>query len=375
MPVEGSQKNPRDGSGVYFPGCRERLFAYHGVAARATLPEKQVYVYEMYEVVATEEAFRSIWKEGFLYSHAERVARGEAGPSSMIFGMDKVAGDDEFVFLNICKPHGTGRIGYHFVFDPYQLVDNGAQIGLWDLQSFYMNIAERLEVKDRNDDTTWTDEQVEQFVEDAEFVKSIWRVSDGEAITWLRWIQGVLRKSPVNANALRYVARVVGDIGYHNIRWAATDRDVAARRSELLMPKVLPLELLAGVIFRKQWIEIDDFIRYYGPPGTEPPPAIEVHDALQISDSVGHPAKCSRCGGWIDLEPLEIKKSSWSSGYPWKNDQKCPGIGHPITILVCKSCGGAFGRREKIFGFNDDPFKPEEYICQYEECKYVSPRW
>lgn len=374
MPVEYCNSNPTDGTGVYYPACHERLFAYHGINAHPDPKQNLQYVYEMHEVVATEEAFRSIWREGVLYSYAERLRRGEHGPSSMIFGMDKVAGDDEYVFLNVCKPHSAGHVGYHFVFDPYELISNGAHIGLYDLQSFYMNIAERLNVENRNDDKTWTDEQVAKFVEDAEFVKSVWRISDGEAITWLKWVQGVIKKSPVNANALRYIARVVGNIGYHNIRWVSTDRGAATRHSELLMPQKLPLSLLVGVIFRKQWIEIDDFVNYYGPPGSEPPPAISIHDAGSVAHTTGHPARCPHCRGWINLEPLRIPESSWMYGYVWQDRRQCPGIELPVRVMKCKSCGAALGHHRSSLSW-DEPFDPEEYLCQYKETEYVGHRW
>jgi len=360
---------------VYYPACCGKLFAYHGISGRPDPGQKMQYIYEIYELMATEEAFRTIWKQGVLYSYAERVARGDTGPSSMIFGMDKVAGDDEFVFLTVCKPHSVGHRGYHLVFDPYQLVDNGAQIGLWDLQSFYMAMAEHLGVQDRNDDTTWTQEQIEKFVEDAEFVKSVWRISDGEAVSWLRWIQGLLKKSPVNANALRYVARMVADIGYHNIRWLSTDRKAALGRSELLVSGALPLDLLVGVIFRGQWMEIEDFVRYYGPPGSEPPPALEPHQAIHVLNSNGYPIKCPKCQGWMNLEPLVIPESSWAYGRVWRDNMMGPGMEYPIRVMVCGTCKGAFGYTGSKYYLYDDPFIAEEYIGQIDDMEYVQDRW
>lgn len=374
MPIERIESNPLTGTGVYYPASAGRLFAYHGISGRPERTQKMEYIYEMYETVATEEAFRTIWKQGVLYSHASRVAMGERGPSSMIFGMDKVAGDDDFVFLTVAQPHSVGHRGYHLVFDPYQLVQDGAKIGLWDLQSFYMQIADRIGVPNRNDESTWNYDQVAKFLEDANFVKDVWRISDGEASEWLEWIQGVRKKSPVNANALRYIARQVADIGYHNIRWLSTDRKVAINRSELLVPKKLSLKSLVGVIFRKQWIEIGDFVDYYGHPGSEPPPAVSIHQA-NLVDITGNPARCPRCHDWMSNEPLAIPEGSIFSRSVWHDRMQGPGMEQPGRVMVCKACDAAFGHKTGGFMSHDDPFSPEEYICQYSDMQHVSPTW
>ena len=156
-------ENPTTGTGVYYPPCGpETLYAYHGIASRVD-PEQydRRYVAGPQQLIATEEAFRTIWQQGAVYSAVRRESMGIMGQSSMMFGMDRAAGDDESVFLNVCVPHSAGEKGYHLVFDPYKLVSEGALVGLDDLQGSYMAVADGLGVEDRNDDRAWSRDQLD----------------------------------------------------------------------------------------------------------------------------------------------------------------------------------------------------------------------
>lgn len=366
-----SKKNPTTGTGVYYPACGEqRLFAYHGIAGWLDPKDRDPkLIYEPQELVATEEAFRHIWKQGAVYSNVARQQMGISDERSMFFGMDRAAGDDEYVFLNICRPHDAGKHGYHLVFDPYKLVEEGALIGLYDMQSLYMTIAENLGIEDRNDDTTWTPDELEAFRDDVEFAQDVWRLRSGEAFDWLEWIQGLRKKSPVNAAALRYVNRQLGARLENIIRWRVSSPEAAIDRAEILIPDELPLEWLVGVIFRKNWIEIDDFIEVYGPPGSEPPPALDFWGAFQVSEAPGYPARCPRCGDWFGLEPLEMSESmSWLS--TWRDRMRVPGEEEILRVMVCRKCGAAFAKR----GWSEEPFTDEEFVGEYGDLEYVYSR-
>ena len=366
MPVEHPQENPRTGTGVYYPACTEQtLYAYHGISGRVS-PEDydKRFISRPQNLIATEEAFRIIWQRGAVYSSAIREEMGVTEQSSMIFGMDRAAGDDEFVFLNVCKPHSAGELGYHLVFDPYKLVSEGALVGLDDLQGLYMSIAQSLGIEDINNDETWTPEQKDDFRKDAEFVQRVWRMRSAEANDWLEWIQGLREDSPVNRAALRYVSRELGDRRKHIVRWISTNVKSAVNNAELLMPDELPLDWLAGVIFRRNWIEIDDFVAAYGMPGTEPPPALDFSAAHWVSERTGHPARCVRCGDWFYFEPLQIPEDrSLVFSRTYRDRKRIPGTEETLRVMVCSSCGAAFSTG----GFLEDSFTEEEYVGQYED--------
>jgi hypothetical protein len=371
MPVE---ENPKTGTGVYYPPCgSDALYAYHGISATID-PEKYdpKLVAGPQRLIATEEAFRTIWQQGVIYSAVQREKQGIIGQSSMFFGMDRAAGDDEYVFLNVCTPHSAGEKGYHLVFDPYQLVSEGAIVGLDDLQGSYMSVAQNLRIEDRNDDSTWTKKQLVEFKKFAKRIHKAWRLDGQDAELWLEWIQGVLETYPINLEPIYEIDEEIR--GYHDniIKWMVDNRGSAIRYAELLIPDELPLEWLVGVIFRKQWVEIDDFIEVYGPPGTEPPPALEFHEAFRIDDSsAGHPARCSRCGDWMNLPLLEVPESGfWGSGV-FRDQMKHKDSGEVMSLMVCKSCGAAFKRP----GFGDTSFDEEEYVGQIEDFEYEPLSW
>lgn len=369
MPAE---ENPKTGTGVYYPPCGpEALYAYHGIAGRID-PEKydRRYVAGPQQLIATEEAFRTIWQQGAVYSAVRRERMGITGRSSMIFGMDRAAGDDDFVFLNVCVPHSAGEKGYHLVFEPYTLVAEGAILGLDDLQGSYMAVADDLKVEDRNDDRTWTYEQLAKFEELAEQIQDAWRIEGVDAGFWLEWVQGLLSKYPINLEPIYAIDDHIGGRHENIIRWMSEARASAIRYAELLMRDELPLEWLVGVIFRKNWIEIDDFIQEYGPPGTEPPPAPEFHEAHQIEGSTGHPAKCAQCGDWMNVPPLEVS-SGWRSGV-FRDRMKSKDTGEVMNLMVCKACGAAF----KQPGIRDESaFASEEYVGQLEDFEYEPLSW
>lgn len=373
MPVEYLKENPRTGTGVYYPACTEgALYAYHGIAGRIDPKDyNERLVAGPQKLMATEEAFRRIWQQGFVYSSVVRKEIGVADQSSMFFGMDRAAGDDQFVFLNVCKPHSAGYLGYHLVFDPYKLVSEGALIGLDDMQGIYMSIAGNLEVEDRNDDTTWTEEQKSAFREDVEFAQQVWRMRGGEAIDWLEWVQGLRNKSPVNAAALLYVSRQLDASLENVIKWLATSRQSAINNAEILIPDQLPLDWLVGVIFRKNWIEIDDFVEFYGPPGSEPPPALDFSAAFWVEGRTGHPARCMRCGDWLYLAPLEIPedRGTWYSRI-YHDRMVVPGTDKPIRVMRCSSCGAAFDTG----GFTEQSFEEEQYAGQFEDLEHAPYR-
>lgn len=369
MPVEYPEKNPTTGTGVYYPACGEdALYAYHGIAGTID-PEKydKRIIYSPQELMATEEAFRHIWQQGVVYSNAMRQELGITSERSMFFGTDRAAGDDQFVFLNICRPHDTGRLGYHLVFDPYKLVSEGALIGLDDMQGLYSAIAGNLRIEDRFRPVDWIPEQIEAFREDAEFAQRVWRMHSGEAVDWLEWIQGIRQKSPVNAAALLYVSRQL-DAHLHNVvKWLSTSRESAIKSAEVLMPNELSLDWLVGVIFRKNWIEIDDFVEFYGPPGSEPPPALDLGEAIWVDGRAGHPARCMHCGDWLYLAPLEIPedRSTWYSRI-YHDRMVVPGTDKSIRVMKCLSCGAAFDTG----GFTEQAFEEEEYVGQFEDLEH-----
>ena len=383
MPIEQIHENPRTGTGVYYPASVDRIYAFHGINGRATWEAQPKYAYEIREIVATEEAFRTIWKQGSLLSSTVRQeceASGELVHSSLIFATDRVASDDQYVFLTVTEPHSIGSKGYCFAFDAYQLVEAGAVIGLSDLGSFfYGSAAEKIGVKDRNDISTWTPEQIEEFQERIRPVQNVWRISGEKALDWLDWVHGKRDKNPVSARSIRTAANTVtgtgryAKIGEHNIEYIAKDRH-SSRKAELLVPRTLFLDTLVGVIFRKNWVEIQDFVEAYGIPGTEPPSALDPWQANQLG-SYGHPARCKRCGDWIFHNPMYIPEGSSMWDPVWRSDMKVPGVEQPIMVIRCSSCDAAFGYRDDAFGSSYDPFLDEEYLGQFSDLKYAPRRW
>jgi hypothetical protein len=382
MPVEKIQGNPRTGTGVYYPASVDRIFAFHGICGHPPWEAQPQYDYNFREIVATEEALRTIWKHGALLSSTVRQEFEKSGKrvhNSLIFATDRVAGDDQYVFLTLTEPHSIGRHGYCFGFDAHQLVEAGAVIGLDDLGSvFYGSAAEKIGVKDRNDLSTWTPEQIEEFRECIRPAQDVWRISGEKALDWLDWVHGKRAKNPVSAKAIRAAANKVtgtgrwAKIGEHTVEHVTKDRR-SSRKAELLVPGTLLLDMLVGVIFRKNWVEIQDFVEAYGSPGTEPPPALDSWQATKLG-SYGHPARCKRCGGWIFHDPLHIPESSmWSP--VWHSDMKVPGVEQPITVIRCNSCDAAFGHRSGDFGSSYDPFLDEEYLGQYGDLEYAPRRW
>ena len=375
MPVQIGPENPTTGTGVYFPASHGCVFAFHGVSGH---PDRHSikYAYHLHEIAATEAAFREVWRQGVLLSSLERDKMGR-GHSSMIFATDVVGGDDQYVFLTVTEPHSIGHHGYHFVFDPYVLVEEGALIGLTDLGSmFYGSLSERLEVKNRNDLWSWTEAQIDEFQRRIEPVQKAWRIGGRKATEWLRWVQGDRARNPVSAKTLR--ENTVGiRVGDHNIEYIVKDR-TSARKAELLVPFELDLRTsraLKGVIFRKNWIPAGDFIEFYGEPGTEPPPAIEPLEAHMLPDT-GNPAVCPKCHGWMNLGPLEVPEDSYRARSIWRTQMLKPGMEHPITLLVCRSCGAAFADPEQTrWSSNNNAFATEKYVGQYDEFKYVSRGW
>lgn len=383
MPIEQIHKNPTTGTGVYYPASVDRIFSFHGINGRPPRGVKLQYAHELYEIVATEEAFRTIWKQGALLSSTVRQECEEAGEkvhNSLIFATDIAAGDDQYVFLTITEPHSIGSRGYCYGFDAHRLVEAGAVIGLSDLGTlFYGRATEKIGVKDRNDLSTWTPEQIQQFKELIRPARDVWRISGEKAIAWLDWILGKRAKNPVSARAIRTAAnKVTGtgryeSIGEHNIEWISQDRR-SSRKAELLVPRMLYLDMLVGVIFRKNWVGIQDFVDFYGNPGTEPPPALEPLQAHALESS-GHPARCSRCGDWIYHDPMYIPERSYMYSPVWHDRMKVPGVERPIMIMRCDSCDAAFGYRDSDFGSFGDPFLSEEYLGQYSNMEHVPYTW
>lgn len=370
MPIE---KNPKTGTGIYYPPCGpEALYAYHGISGRVD-PEKydSRFVHGPQQLIATEEAFRTIWQQGAVYSSVRRESMGIVGQSSMIFGMDRAAGDDDFVFLNVCVPHSAGERGYHLVFDPYKLVAEGAIVGLDDLQGSYMQVAQNLGIENWNNDSTWSPEQLDDFEKLAEKIQQAWRLEGQDAGFWLEWIQGLVSAYPINLEPIYAIDEYIGGRHESIIKWMSESRKSAVSYAELLVPDELPLEWLVGVIFRKNWVPIEDFIQEYGPPGTEPPPAPEFHEAHQIEGSTGHPAKCPRCGDWIGLTTLEVP--GWGSSV-FRDSMRLKGSDDNddvMNLIVCLSCGAAF----RMHGFGDNSFSAEEYVGHIDDFEYKPLGW
>lgn len=356
-------KNPFTGTGIYYPQCtKSELYAYHGVSSRID-PEdyNPRLIASPQEMVASERAFREIWKAGCVYSIRERERRGDIVSSSLFQVADRLAGDDKYVFLNLCEPHSAGSKGYHLVFDPYQLVDEGALVGLDDLQGLYISITEKLGVENRMYVSGWRPWQKDEFEEVAEDVQSVWRIRGREAWIWLEWVQGLRDRSPVNSSALRWTSRMVGARMEYVIGRIASSRKWAADRCELLMPCRLCFDSLVGVVFRKNYYEIEDFVYAYGPPGGEPPPVMSIEQAIIVDGSSGHPMRCPVCIDWMGLPPLEIRGyGAWNPVFPGRVN--VPGIEHPVYVMVCQSCGAAILRESwgQLGGV-------EKYVGQYDD--------
>jgi hypothetical protein len=376
MPIACSNENPVTGTGVYFPASSGCVYAFHGVQGYPSKGEKLQYTYELHERVATEEAFRTVWRQGYLASNQARQDRerpGERIHNSMIFATDAVAGDDAYVFLTVTEPHNVGRIGYHFAFDAYDLVRAGAVIGLSDLGTFfYGRLSEQLGVPDRNDLSCWTADHIEQFQERIRPVQDVWRLDCDRAIAWLDWVHGKRKKNPVSARELRQSAGLINDVGEHNIKYIAKDTG-SARRAELLVPDTLAFDNLQGVIFRKNWVEIGDFLDAYGSPGSEPPPALDPLGVHMLPDT-GNPARCPQCRDWMNLRPLEVPER-YRARSAWHDRMQGPGVDKPATVLVCGSCHAVFGSPEMGWDGSRNPFRAEQYLGQYEDFKYVPYSW
>jgi hypothetical protein len=350
--------NPVTGTGVYYPSCTvDNLYAFHGIAGRIDPKDyDRRIISEPQEMMACEKAFRKIWQDGYLYSSRARAAKGEIVDSSMFQVIDRLAGDDGYVFLNICEPHATGHRGYHLVFDPYSLVEKGAIIGMNDLQSFYITITDNLNVNNRFEIESWKDCQVRDFIEMANDVQDVWRVRKQDAVLWLEWIQGIREHYPLSIESLRWVNRQLGAYMHNTIRWITISRGSAAGNAELLFPEKLSLENLVGVVFRKKYYEIEDFVDVYGFPGETPPRAMDIAEACMADRDRGHPIRCPVCRGWMDLPPLEIR-DGFSPVFPGR--ARIPGIEWPVYVMVCRSCGAAF------------TLENDEYVGQYDELERV----
>jgi len=357
--------NPESGTNLYYPACTiERLYAYHGINAYVAAEDyKPNLSSSTQNVVATENAFRHIWQEGVIYSNERREQMDDNASSSMIFGLDAAAGDGSYVFMNVCKPHSAGEKGYNLVFDPYTLVEHGALVGLDDLQGIYMDIATSMGLEAAPRGLDWTPGQAGKFLAEAEWAQEIWRASGGEATRWLEWLQGLREEFPLSPELLRWYERHAGDWKYRSIQWMTQSQESALDRAEVLMPDELSLDLLTGVIFRRDYYDIEDFVEAYGPPGTEPPPALDFYEARIIEDKAGNPIRCPRCGGWFVHPPLVIDRQPWGM----RDRFKVPGREYGVYGTVCQSCGAVF-HREHMKGLVED-----EYLGQKDELE--QERW
>ena len=365
-----SERNPLTGTGVYYPVCKpEAPFAFHAVAARVHPDDyDRRLIYEPQEMVATEKVFRDIWKQGAIFSARERVQLGITKQSSMLFPTDIMAGDDKFVYLSLCEPHSAGYRGYHFAFDTVELLNDGANIGIDDLNGFYGTIADNIGVTDKRDLSSWSESQIDLFAEQVLMVQDCFRYSGYEAVEWLKWVMREKDKYPLNVQYMRYVDRYINKSMHHKyiIRNITTSRESALSNAEVLIRHVLPLSFLSGVIFRKVWFDIDDFIQIYGIPGTEPYPVIDISDAVRIYDRSGFPARCVLCGGWLGGNPFEVEKySSFGIRNVHRDRMRVSGESDIIRVYTCQECGASFELDNYC----------ERYVGQLEDLEYVPYSW
>jgi hypothetical protein len=172
---------------------------------------------------------------------------------------------------------------------------------------------------------------------------------------------------------LRWVYREINQKPWYLIDKLATNRKVALNEAELLFPWMLPLSACVGVIFRRDYYKIDDFIQYYGPPGglSEPPPPPSLSQARYVEDHTGHPMRCPRCGEWMLYEPGWLPgRDEWSYGRMsviGYGRKAIPGYEYPQDVWYCRKCDAAFLR-----GI-DGTYKPIEYIGQYHDLE--DARW
>jgi hypothetical protein len=350
-----NKTNPTSGTGVYYPPCTDVLYAYHAVHARGGSDRA---------TASAEGIFRNIWKQGALLSSR---ARAEIFPDqpSMFHARDVLAGDDQYVFCSLCKPHGgAGSEGYNFVFDAHTLIQHGAVIGLDDLASLYSSIGRVLGLENIiYTDDLWnaSDAEKEAFRDLANFVQQHWRIRGRTAELWYEWIRGRRAHSPISAAALRWTNREIQGYLRNIIRWVTEDRASALNMAELLFPNVLPLDLCVGVTFRKDWYTIEDFIAYYGLPGKGEPPEVVAHALVpRVSDRRGHPIRCPRCGGWVGALPGEVPVRSYFYDPVHPGRVKTPGDKYGRYVWVCQSCGAAFSSED------------DEYVGQYDELEKPS---
>jgi hypothetical protein len=363
--VTMAKKNPLTG-GSYHPSCHNRLIAYHGVSAHG----------ERYfpgsDVIASDMAFHDIWKDGAIYSSEERCHRiGVNTGRSCLFTSDRLAGDGKYVFLTLCKPHGIGSDGYYLAFDAINLVQNGAIVGIEDLNFIYRHIIHDVDPYIDNyrfdEKPTWTRDMISEYTEKVTFVQEVLRLRGRSAKEYLEWISGERKKHPLTEAEIRWVHKELGH-HMHSAGRLVKDREIAASRAEILVDTELPLDLLIGVVFRKKWYEIDDFATAYGMVGTDSKIVMDRTSGYAADNDTGYPNRCRRCGGLVWLPPFETKSQGIWDNTVYRGRMKSKNTGWLGSVMVCKSCGAVFSSD------NSDSHYAEEkdnYLGQIDDFEYV----
>lgn len=329
-----SKINPFTGAGTYYPASDIFLKAYHIITGTD----------EKVGTVDLEKAFASIWTSGALLSYREREKQSFVEETAL-FERDIIAGDDEYVFLTVCEPYKRQDAIYSFVFDPFVLIEHGGIVRLEDLGTHYLYIVSRINYGGE----LWSENQIREFRKKADLVKSVYDLRSRNAIYWLEWIAGLKKIHPLKyirfkrffAEVLPYIY-VSSDI--FNSRIHAVDN------AELVFPTMLPLNLLTGVIFRRDYYEIDDFVKYYGLPGTVPDEILPRSYEKWVKKRKGHPIRCPRCDEWMGLPPLALPERPTDKSEVFYTLERSRW--ERFEGMVCNVCGAVF--------YVPDPEKVEE---------------
>ena len=360
--------NPWTGTGVWYPASENVLLAYHGVQGKAIVGGDPPYMSQSH---GAETSFRNIWMYGEILSFREREDRGIKTQRSLFGDLDKIAGDDRYVFLRPSFPHAAGEYGFNFIFDVNYLVKNGALISLEDLGGSYMQIARNMAYDFSIHPEKMSLREKKQFLQTAHIIQQIWRLKGKKALQWTDWVMGKTERYPVDIYQLKYAMELAKESYYDNIiRWISTSQESATKSAEILVRDSLPVEWACGVIFRKNYFKIDDFVSFYGMPGEAPPkdlsPMQPYEHRAYVEDRTGVPGKCPVCGEWLRRHPLEKVKTSWFSRT--LTNVKHPKTGKKTRAYVCQSCGATFAPHSQLA---KQFFRSDEYLGNIAELEKI----
>ena len=218
------QPNPKTLAGSEYP---DTCYAYHAILTESAAEAAQVF-----QDIIAADALVSLDELQITSEHT--------------YPTDIVAGDTGYVFLSLGKPTDIRQDqGYIFVFDPKQLVEFGAIVGMMDLDPAYRRLA--LDAGEK----LWEDEYEHWDFEfhDPDRVRTTFtqlqaatRLSGHAALRWIDWVCG---DGPEPADL---ITKALEFTNRYQLFGPPGNPYVAQSMTEILFPKKLPLGLLVGTV-------------------------------------------------------------------------------------------------------------------------------